>query len=70
MTLANVSTPIVNWSTKSHDPAFGQAGPDTSVKGKMISLIASVRMIMRSTWLSKPPPLPKSFSNLGRRYKS
>ncbi|KAK7737466.1 hypothetical protein SLS53_006539 [Cytospora paraplurivora] len=39
----------INWSTKSYDPAFGQAGPDTSVKGKIVSLIASVRMIMRST---------------------
>jgi hypothetical protein len=51
---------IVNWSTKSYDPAFGQAGPDTSVKGKIISLIASVRMIMRSTCLSRTgsPPTP------------
>ncbi|KUI65850.1 Protein transport protein YOS1 [Cytospora mali] len=37
----------INWSTKSFDPAFGQAGSDTSVKGKIVSLIASVRMIMR-----------------------
>ncbi|KAF3764818.1 hypothetical protein M406DRAFT_43547, partial [Cryphonectria parasitica EP155] len=37
----------IGFSAKSHDPAFGQSGPDQSVKGKIISLIASVRMIMR-----------------------
>lgn len=37
----------VNLSPASYDPAFG-AGPDASVKAKIINLIASVRTIMRS----------------------
>jgi hypothetical protein len=36
----------VNLSPASYDPAFG-AGPDASVKAKIINLIASVRTIMR-----------------------
>lgn len=40
--------PPVNLSPASYDPAFG-AGPDASVKAKVINLIASVRTIMRST---------------------
>ncbi|KAL9575306.1 hypothetical protein ACKAV7_000668 [Fusarium commune] len=39
----------VNLSPASYDPAFG-AGPDASVKAKIINLIASVRTIMRSTF--------------------
>ncbi|KAI1043675.1 hypothetical protein LB505_003647 [Fusarium chuoi] len=38
----------INLSPASYDPAFG-AGPDASVKAKIINLIASVRTIMRST---------------------
>ncbi|SPJ82606.1 related to YOS1, subunit of the Yip1p-Yif1p Complex, required for Transport between the ER and th [Fusarium torulosum] len=38
--------PPVNLSPASYDPAFG-AGPDASVKAKIINLIASVRTIMR-----------------------
>ncbi|CAG7556840.1 unnamed protein product [Fusarium equiseti] len=37
----------VNLSPASYDPAFG-AGPDASVKAKIINLIASVRTIMRN----------------------
>ncbi|KAF5675003.1 yos1-like domain-containing protein [Fusarium heterosporum] len=37
---------LVNLSPASYDPAFG-AGPDASVKAKIINLIASVRTIMR-----------------------
>ncbi|QGI58496.1 hypothetical protein CEK26_000620 [Fusarium fujikuroi] len=36
----------INLSPASYDPAFG-AGPDASVKAKIINLIASVRTIMR-----------------------
>ncbi|KAK6948261.1 hypothetical protein Daesc_010025 [Daldinia eschscholtzii] len=39
----------INLSSTSYDPAFG-AGPDSqSVKAKVVNLIASVRMVMRST---------------------
>ncbi|RBR24809.1 uncharacterized protein FIESC28_02377 [Fusarium coffeatum] len=38
----------INLSPASYDPAFG-AGPDASVKAKIINLIASVRTIMRKT---------------------
>ncbi|KAF5249986.1 hypothetical protein FANTH_4786 [Fusarium anthophilum] len=37
---------FINLSPASYDPAFG-AGPDASVKAKIINLIASVRTIMR-----------------------
>ncbi|EON97912.1 putative yos1-like protein [Phaeoacremonium minimum UCRPA7] len=38
----------INLSPSSYDPAFGQApGPDGSVKSKIITLIASVRTLMR-----------------------
>ncbi|KAF5262894.1 hypothetical protein FOXYS1_6375 [Fusarium oxysporum] len=40
---------FINLSPASYDPAFG-AGPDASVKAKIINLIASVRTIMRSTF--------------------
>ncbi|KAI1010082.1 hypothetical protein LB504_012440 [Fusarium proliferatum] len=40
---------LINLSPASYDPAFG-AGPDASVKAKIINLIASVRTIMRSTF--------------------
>ncbi|CAG9939245.1 hypothetical protein V2G26_000753 [Clonostachys chloroleuca] len=36
----------IGLSPASHDPSFG-AGPDTSVKGKIINLISSIRTIMR-----------------------
>ncbi|KZZ89449.1 Yos1-like protein [Moelleriella libera RCEF 2490] len=36
----------INLSPASHDPAFG-AGPDASIKAKIINLIASIRTIMR-----------------------
>lgn len=49
-------TLTVGFSAKSYDPAFGQSGPDQSVKGKIISLIASVRMIMRGAFPSLPRP--------------
>ena len=40
---------LVNLSPSSYDPAFGQApGADGSVKSKIITLIASVRTLMRS----------------------
>ncbi|KAL2758761.1 hypothetical protein ACRALDRAFT_207894 [Sodiomyces alcalophilus JCM 7366] len=38
----------INLSPSSYDPAFG-AGPDASIKAKIINLIASVRTLMRST---------------------
>ncbi|KAI1476678.1 Yos1-like protein [Daldinia eschscholtzii] len=39
----------INLSSTTYDPAFG-AGPDSqSVKAKVVNLIASVRMVMRST---------------------
>lgn len=60
--LTNIYTYTVGFSAKSYDPAFGQSGPDQSVKGKIISLIASVRMIMRGAFLSFSLPFlsPKS----------
>ncbi|KAM0248115.1 hypothetical protein ACHAP5_003696 [Fusarium lateritium] len=42
----------INLSPASYDPAFG-AGPDASVKAKIINLIASVRTIMRTRSRSK-----------------
>ena len=48
---------LVNLSPASYDPAFG-AGPDASIKAKIINLIASVRTIMRST---RRAPVPPSF---------
>jgi hypothetical protein len=53
-------SPVVNLSPASYDPAFG-AGPDASVKAKIINLIASIRTIMRSTFTSlAPSPHPLS----------
>lgn len=38
----------IGWSATNFDTGFGQQGPDnTSVKAKMINLIASVRTLMR-----------------------
>lgn len=47
------TTHTVGFSTSTHDGAFGQ-GPDMSMKAKIVNLIASVRMVMRSM----PPPPP------------
>ncbi|RGP75456.1 yos1-like domain-containing [Fusarium longipes] len=49
----------INLSPASYDPAFG-AGPDASVKAKIINLIASVRTIMRNTDVL---PVPLIFVN-------
>ena len=38
----------VGLSPSSYDPAFGQSG-DTSIRAKIVQLIASVRTLMRST---------------------
>jgi len=42
----------IGWSASSaSEPAFGSgAGGDTSVKSKIVNLIASVRTLMRSKW--------------------
>lgn len=44
---ANART-TVGLSPSSYDPAFGQSG-DTSIRAKVVQLIASVRTLMRST---------------------
>ncbi|KAL4881609.1 Yos1-like-domain-containing protein [Aspergillus karnatakaensis] len=43
----------IGWGRTQQDPAFGAAYDSTSVKAKTINLIASVRTVMRSTYL--PP---------------
>jgi hypothetical protein len=42
----------IGWSASSAaEPAFGNGvGGDTSVKSKLVNLIASVRTLMRSKW--------------------
>jgi len=38
----------IGWSASSFEPSFGAAGPDsTSIKAKIVNLIASVRTLMR-----------------------
>ena len=41
-------TPIVGWSAQSFEPSFGSSADPTSIKAKMVNLIASVRTLMRS----------------------
>lgn len=43
----------VGWGSVQQEPAFGGPADNTSVKSKVINLIASVRTLMRST--STPP---------------
>jgi len=40
----------VGWGNVSQDPGFGGAADNTSVKAKIVNLIASVRTLMRSTY--------------------
>ncbi|KAL3476402.1 Yos1-like protein [Aspergillus californicus] len=37
----------IGWGRTQADPAFGAAGDSTSMKAKIINLIASVRTVMR-----------------------
>ncbi|KAF4555962.1 Protein transport protein yos1 [Elsinoe fawcettii] len=39
----------IGWSSASQDPGFGGVQDTTSVKAKIVNLIASVRTLMRST---------------------
>ncbi len=39
---------IVGWGNAQSDPGFGASNDATSVKAKMVNLIASVRTLMRS----------------------
>jgi hypothetical protein len=40
----------VGWGSVQQEPAFGGPADNTSVKSKVINLIASVRTLMRSTF--------------------
>ncbi|KAK2732816.1 hypothetical protein FQN55_003917 [Onygenales sp. PD_40] len=54
----------IGWGRTQYDPGFGAAPDSTSIKAKSVNLIASVRTVMRSTFLlflSLSPP-PKSSS--------
>lgn len=54
----------VGFSTSTHDGAFGQ-GPDQSMKAKIVNLIASVRMVMRSMMSLLPPWSPGTTMRYG-----
>lgn len=41
---------IVGWGNASQDPGFGGSVDNTSIKAKIVNLIASVRTLMRSTY--------------------
>lgn len=44
----------VGWGRTQTDPAFGAMHDNSSVKAKSVNLIASVRTVMRSTYLRGP----------------
>lgn len=48
----------VGWGRTQTDPAFGAMHDNASVKAKSVNLIASVRTVMRSTYLPGPAFLP------------
>lgn len=49
---------IVGWGNTTQDPGFGGAADNTSIKAKIVNLIASVRTLMRSTSNFSPPSRP------------
>ena len=58
--------PTVGFST-AHDGAFGQ-GPDVSMKAKIVNLIASVRMVMRSTFFPSAGELRTTTADNQQQY--